>query len=269
MTEPSGEVMALSVVAPAHNEAANLERLVGEVRTALDAVVPWELIVVDDGSTDETPALLARLARADPRVRPLRLAARSGQTAALVAGFGAAAAPLIATLDADLQCSPADIPALLAMLGDADLACGVRVRRRDPWQRRAVSGMSNVIRRCLVAPRLRDLACPLRVFRIDALARLDASGVLFDGAHRWLPALFVLAGLRVVQRPVAHDLRHAGVSKYTATGRAVPVAREMLLVLGIARQLRRQRRRRPGVPMRPAPSLGLGAPGPSRQSRAS
>ncbi|HEY2385499.1 MAG TPA: glycosyltransferase family 2 protein [Candidatus Binatia bacterium] len=269
MAGPPEEVPKLSVVAPAYNEADNLERLVAEVGAALDAVIAWELIVVDDGSTDESRGTLARLARADPRVRPLRLATRSGQTAALVAGFGAAAAPLVATLDADLQCSPRDLPALLALLDDADLACGVRVKRRDPWRRRLVSGMSNAIRRCLVAPRLRDLACPLRVFRVEALAQLDACGVLFDGAHRWLPALFVLAGLRVVQRPVAHDPRRAGVSKYTATGRAVPVARELLRVLAIAQRLRRYGRRSLDAALQPIPSLGLGRAGSSRNSRAS
>jgi len=263
----SGEAPGLSVIAPAHDEADNLERLVAEVRAALDAVISWELVVVDDGSSDATRDVLAPIARADPRVRPVRLATRSGQTAALVAGFGAAAAPLVATLDADLQCSPRDFPALLALLDDADLACGIRARRRDPWRRRAVSGMSNAIRRCLVAPRLRDLACPLRVFRVEALARLDACGVLFDGAHRWLPALFALAGLRVVQHPIAHHQRRAGVSKYTATGRAVPVARELLQVLAIAHRLRRDHRQfDPAV--RPIPSLGLGRPGSSRKSRA-
>jgi dolichol-phosphate mannosyltransferase len=263
-----GEAPQLSVVAPAHDEADNLDRLIAEVRAALDTVIPWELIVVDDGSTDETHDVLASIARADPRVRPVRLETRSGQTAALMAGIGAAAAPLVATLDADLQCSPRDLPALLALLDDADLACGIRTRRRDPWRRRAVSGVSNVIRRCLVAPRLRDLACPLRVFRIEALARLDARGALFDGAHRWLPALFVLAGLRVVQHPIVHHQRHAGVSKYTATGRAVPVARELLRVLAIAQRLRRGHQ-----PLEPAawpmPTLGLGRPGSSRDSRAS
>ncbi len=261
MTESFGDAIGLSVVAPARDEAANLERLVAEVRAALDGIAAWELIVVDDGSADGTPAALGRLARADRRVRSLRLARRTGQTGALIAGFRVATAPLIATLDADLQCSPADLPALVTMVADADLACGVRARRRDPWRRRAVSAVSNGVRRCLVAPRLRDLACPLRVFRADALARVEASCAWFDGAHRWLPALFVLAGLRVLQRPVAHDVRRAGVSKYTATGRAVPVARELLRVLAIARDLRRDRRRRLCAPPPRAP---LGAPRPSR-----
>ncbi|MBI3767592.1 MAG: bacteriohopanetetrol glucosamine biosynthesis glycosyltransferase HpnI [Deltaproteobacteria bacterium] len=230
----------LSVVVPAHDEALNLDRLVEEVRRTLDAAdLPWEIVIVDDGSVDETPQVLPRLAADDSRVRWLRLPTRSGQTAALVAGFRTASGSLIATLDADLQCPPRELPTLLAALGDADLACGVRIGRQDPWQRRLVSAVTNLMRRCILAPRLRDLACPLRVFRVDALGRVEAMTPLFDGFHRWLPALFVLAQLRVVQRPVTHEPRLAGVSKYTATGRAGPIAREAMHMLEII--LRRRR----------------------------
>jgi dolichol-phosphate mannosyltransferase len=226
---------------PAHNEAPNLKRLVMETRRALDALdVVWEIVIVDDGSIDETPSVLERLAAEDPHVRWRRLSRRSGQTAALLAGFESATGELIATLDADLQCPPRDLPVLLAALGDADLACGVRVGRQDPWRRRLVSGLTNFARRCVLAPSVRDLACPLRVFRVQALRRVEAMTSLFDGAHRWLPALFVLARLKVVQRPVRHEPRRAGISKYTATGRAGPIAREAIAVLAI--RIRQQRR---------------------------
>ena len=231
----ANDPIVLSVVAPAHDEAPNLVRLVVEVRAALDPLgIAWELIVVDDGSDDDTPALLARLAEAEPRLRPLRLGRRSGQTAALVAGFRAARGRLIATLDADLQCTPAELPALLAALERADLACGVRTRRSDPPTRRLASTLANLGRRLLFAPRVRDLACPLRVFRAEALGRVEEATPLFDGAHRWLPALFTLAGLRVVQRPVTHHPRTAGASKYTTRGRIVPIARELLRLLALA-----------------------------------
>ena len=119
--------VTLSVVVPAHDEAANLARLLEEVRAALEpSGLVWELIVVDDCSTDESPAVLTRLAAGEPRLRPVRLTRRSGQTAALRAGFDAARGALIATLDADLQCAPADLPALIASLDGAALACGVR-----------------------------------------------------------------------------------------------------------------------------------------------
>ena len=225
-------VPALSVVVPAHDEAPNLVRLLAEVRAALDPIgLAWELIVVDDGSTDSTTEVSRRLAEMDPRVRPLRLASRSGQTAALAAGFAIARAARIATLDADLQCRPADLPALLAALDRADLACGVRISRNDPLSRRLASGLSNLTRRLVLAPRTRDLACPLRVFDVAALQRVRALTPLFDGAHRWLPALFHLAGLRVVQLPVVHRERTAGRSKYTTRGRLGPVAREASTML--------------------------------------
>jgi 4-amino-4-deoxy-L-arabinose transferase-like glycosyltransferase len=235
--------VALSVVVPAYNEAPNLEALLAEVHAALDPTgLAWELVVVDDGSSDGTPALLARLAAADSHLRVHRMECRSGQTAALVAGLHAARGELIATLDADLQCPPSELPALLAAMGDADLACGIRARRHDPLSRRLASMGSNVARRLIVAPHVRDLACPLRVFRASALRQVEALTPLFDGAHRWLPALFALAGLRVVQRPVEHLPRRAGVSKYTTRGRLVPVARELGRVIALVlRQSRRGR----------------------------
>ena len=229
--------VTLSVVVPAHDEAASLARLLDEVRAALEpSGLGWELIVVDDGSTDESPALLARLAADEPRLRPLRLARRSGQTAALRAGFEAARGTLVATLDADLQCAPADLPVLLGALDGAGLACGVRAARCDPTTRKLASALANAARRLLLAPRLRDLACPLRVFRAEALRRVVARGLVFEGAHRWFPALFHLAGERVVQRPVSHRPRTAGVSKYTTRGRLVPIARELTQVLARTRR---------------------------------
>jgi glycosyltransferase involved in cell wall biosynthesis len=228
--------VVLSVVVPAYDEAPNLERLVAEIRAAVEPLgLSWELVIVDDGSADATPAILATLAAAEPRLRTLRLPRRSGQTRALEAGFRAARGTLLATLDADLQCPPRALPDLVRLVRDgvADLACGVRMRRHDPPSRRIASAVANVARRALVAPGVRDLACPLRVFRADAVAAVTAAVPLFDGAHRWLPALFVLAGLRVVQRAVPHGPRTAGVSKYTTRGRLVPIARETSVVIGL------------------------------------
>src|SRR5262249_6790287 len=180
------------------------------------------------------------LAAAEPRLRPLRHVTRRGQTAALATGFAAARGELIATLDADLQCRPEELPRLLGALGDADLACGVRIGRQDPPSRRLASMLANGVRRLLLAPGLHDLACPARVMRASALARLALVTPLVDGAHRWLPALFVLAGLRVEQLPLRHWPRQAGVSKYTTRGRLRPIARETgrVVVLALRRSWR-------------------------------
>ncbi|MGH7893335.1 MAG: glycosyltransferase [Candidatus Binatia bacterium] len=217
---------------PARDEEGNLARLVDEVRRTLDGTgLVWELVVVDDASADGSAALLDRLAAGEPRLHPVHLDRPSGQTAALRAGFDVAGGGLIATMDADLQCPASDLISLLKVLGDADMACGIRTSRHDPLSRKVASTLANGTRRLFLAPRLRDLAGPLRVFRRDALAHVTARWTLFDGAHRWLPALFHLAGLRVVQRPVAHCPRTAGTSKYTTRGRLLPISRELLQVL--------------------------------------
>jgi 4-amino-4-deoxy-L-arabinose transferase-like glycosyltransferase len=236
-----GTEVVLSIVVPARDEAANLARLVADVHAAFETVgLPWELVIVDDGSADDTRAVLAAITRQDPRVRTVRLERPLGQTRALQAGFAVVRGDYIATLDADLQCAPADLPVLLAACHAADLACGIRNGRKDAFSRRLSSALSNAARRLLVAPAVRDLACPLRVFRRDALVAIARVTPLFDGAHRWLPALFVLAGLRVVQRPVQHHPRLAGESKYTTRGRVLPVLGELGHV--IALRLRRSRR---------------------------
>jgi glycosyltransferase involved in cell wall biosynthesis len=229
----------LSLVVPAHDEVDNLERVVDEVRATLDPIgLQWELVIVDDGSTDGSAALLDRLAAGEPRLRVVTLARQSGQTAALRAGFDVATGRLIATMDADLQCPPSELPLLLEAIGDADMACGIRAGRQDPPSRKLASTMANGVRRLFLAPALRDLAGPLRVFRREALVDVTTRWPLFDGAHRWLPALFDLAGLRVVQRPVLHCARTAGTSNYTTRGRLLPIGRELIRVL----QLRVARR---------------------------
>jgi len=230
----------LSIVVPAYNEAENLTRLVDEIRaTMADTGLDWELIVVDDGSNDASVTILDRLAASEPRLHPHRLPQRCGQTAALLAGFDRARGRLLATLDADLQCRARELPLLLGALGDNAMACGIRGERDDPPSRRAASAVSNAVRRLFLAPGLRDLAGPLRVFRADALESVRAGDLLFDGAHRWLPALFHLAGFRVVQRPVSHYPRTAGVSKYTTRGRVIPIAREVIEVIVRGARFRR------------------------------
>jgi glycosyltransferase involved in cell wall biosynthesis len=213
---PSGASPALSVVIPAYNEAANVEPCYRELVEVLAAEGrPFEIVFVDDGSTDGTTEALRRLARADPRVRVLRLRHNAGQTAALDAGFRAARGAVVVTMDADLQNDPRDIPKLLAALPGHDAVCGWRVARHDPWSKRAASRLANRVRDRFTRDGVHDTGCTLKAFRREALERLR----LYRGMHRFLPALLQMEGFRVTELPVSHRARLAGTSKYGNWGR--------------------------------------------------
>ena len=207
---------ALSVVIPAYNEEANVADCYQELLGVIEGLGrPFEVIVVDDGSTDGTAEALRRLAREDRRLRVLRFHRNAGQTAALDAGFRAARGDVIVTMDADLQNDPRDIPTLLAALGAYDAACGWRVDRRDPWTKRVASRIANQVRRRLTGDGVHDTGCTLKAFRRRPLESLK----LYRGMHRFLPALLAIEGCRVVEVPVRHRPRRAGVSKYGNWGR--------------------------------------------------
>jgi glycosyltransferase involved in cell wall biosynthesis len=208
---PAGPAPALTVVIPAYNEEANVEACHRELVGVLDAHgAPFEILFVDDGSTDGTAAALRRLAKADPRVRLLRLRQNAGQSAALDAGFRAARGAIVVTMDADLQNDPHDIPKLLAALPGHDAVCGWRVDRQDPWTKRVASRVANRVRDRVTRDGVHDTGCSLKVFRREALGRLR----LYRGMHRFLPALLQMEGLLVAEVPVSHRPRRAGVSKY-------------------------------------------------------
>ncbi len=208
---PAGTSPALTVVIPAYNEEANVESCHQELVGVLEAHgAAFEIVFVDDGSTDGTAAALRRLAQGDSRVRVLRLRQNAGQSAALDAGFRAARGGIVVTMDADLQNDPHDIPKLLAALPGHDAVCGWRVDRRDPWTKRMASRVANVVRDRVTHDGVHDTGCSLKVFRREAVQRLR----LYRGMHRFLPALLQMEGLRVAEVPVSHRPRQAGVSKY-------------------------------------------------------
>jgi dolichol-phosphate mannosyltransferase len=201
----------LSVIVPVFNEADNILPLAREVAAALRAEPrAWELVLVDDASTDATWARIAEARAADPHVRGLRHARNAGQSAALWTGVCHSNSPLIATLDGDLQNDPADLPRLLAELAHADFVCGVRLNRRDNFVRRISSRIARAARRAALGVDFRDTGCALRVFRRSAL-----EGVFpFNGWHRFLPVLVAGGGVSAKEVPVNHRPRVAGVSKY-------------------------------------------------------
>lgn len=216
----------LSVVAPAYEERDNLGPLVEAVRDALDASMRWELVIVDDGSRDGTGDVLRRLASEEPRVTAVYLRENRGQTAATAAGIAVARGRLIATIDADLQNDPADLPGMVEALGDADAVVGVRTKRRDSIVRRLSSRVANWVRNRLSGDSIQDTGCALKVFRAEALETLP----LFEGMHRFLPTLLRIHGFEVLERPVGHHPRTAGRSKYGVWNRAFRALRDLLAV---------------------------------------
>ncbi len=208
MAEP---IDGISVAIPLHNEEESLLPLRERLLAVLEKLgIPFEVILVDDGSTDESPLILRRFAAEDSRIRLIRIAERSGQSAALDAGFHAARYGVVVTMDADLQNDPEDIPALIEALRDVDVVCGVRVNRHDNWIRRASSRIANRTRDRITGDHITDTGCSLKAYRTPFLRRLK----LFTGMHRFLPTLLRLEGARVIEVPVRHHPRAAGRSKY-------------------------------------------------------
>ena len=206
----------LSVVVPVHDEAGNLRPLIEEIEDALAPVVPFEIIYVDDGSTDGTRERLGQLAAEFPRLRLVRHKMRSGQSAAIASGVAAARAPLIATLDGDGQNDPGDIPRLLEIFrrhqkaGSETMIAGQRIGRRDPWVKRMASSIANGVRAGLLGDGTPDTGCGLKLFGRAAFLGLPQ----FDHMHRFLPALMQSKGGRVISVQVAHRARAGGRSKY-------------------------------------------------------
>lgn len=201
----------LSVVVPAYNELESLGPLFAELRAALAATErTWELLVVDDGSTDGTAAALAAEAARDPRVVPLILEKNAGQSAALAAGLSRVRGDIVVTIDADLQNDPADLPRLLSALDHADVVSGVRAKRNDSWVRLVSSRIANSVRRAVLGDPVTDIGCSFKAYRREVLEGLP----MFVGVHRFLPALCVFRGARFAEVPLNHRARQHGVSKY-------------------------------------------------------
>lgn len=219
----------LSVVVPVFNEIGCLDSLVERVRVALDsAAVDWELVLVDDGSTDGSGEKMDELAAADERIRALHFVANCGQTSGLDAGFRHARGRYIGLLDADLQTYPEDLPQLLHTLRDEglDSVVGIRADRRDTGWRKFSSWFANGVRNRLTREDIIDTGCPIKVFRAEAIRSVK----LFTGMHRFLPTLLRMEGFSVRQVPVRHASRLTGSSKYGTLDRAFSGLRDALAV---------------------------------------
>jgi glycosyltransferase involved in cell wall biosynthesis len=210
---------ALSVVIPLKDEEGSLPLLANEIEAALDgAKIPWEALWIDDGSSDGSLEQLRQLTGRRPKQhRWVQLAGNHGQSGALALGFRLARAPVIATLDADLQNDPADIPRLYTLLHETGtgMVNGVRARRKDSRVRKFSSRIANGFRNWVTHEQVTDVGCSLRVFRTDA-----ARGVpTFRGMHRFFPTLMRLRGVAVSEVAVSHRQRQHGQTKYGISNR--------------------------------------------------
>lgn len=216
MTEPvpfDGQPR-LSIVVPVRNEQGNIAPLVRDIESACAGIGAFELIYVDDGSSDGTAAALADLALTRPWLQVVRHAQSCGQSAAVRSGVRAAKAPIVATLDGDGQNDPAFIPAMLTQLeaagASAGLVQGQRVGRKDTGFKRMQSRIANKVRGAILKDGTRDTGCGLKCFRRDAYLALP----YFDALHRFMPALMVREGLTVLHHDVRDRQRLTGVSNY-------------------------------------------------------
>jgi dolichol-phosphate mannosyltransferase len=204
----------LTVIIPVFNEVESITPLLDEIAAQFDAKDAYEIIVVDDGSVDGTPAVLQAARQTHPQLRVLRHRERYGQSMALVSGVLAARAPWIATLDGDGQNDPADIPRLFRVMDesadDVQLVSGYRRQRNDSWLKRVSSRAANTLRAALLGDNTPDSACGIRVFSRSTFLALPR----FDHMHRFLPALVQRQGGKPVSVEVNHRKRSRGQSKY-------------------------------------------------------
>ena len=232
--------MRFSVVIPVKNEAENLTRLVEEIEAACRALGAFEVIAVDDGSTDATLVRLLALASARPSMRVLHHPTSAGQSAAVHSGVQAARAPIVCTLDGDGQNPPDQLPGILAPLLAADapaalgLVAGQRLGRQDTLYKKLASLAANRIRSAVLRDSTRDTGCGLKAFRREAFLRLP----YFNHMHRYLPALFARDGWSIAHVDVTHRQRQSGRSNYSNLGRALVGISDLL---GVAWLLRRRK----------------------------
>lgn len=226
----------LSIIVPVFNEGDNVVPMAREVAAAIEKQsLPYELVFVDDASTDATWEKILEARKADARVRGLRHVRNSGQSAAVWTGIRGTEAPLIATLDGDLQNDPADLPRMLAELDRVDFVCGKRLKRDDTFVRRASSKIARAFRKRALKSDFEDTGCAIRVFKRSTIEDL----MPFNGIHRFLPILVHAGGAKTLEVPVNHRPRRAGVSKYGVWNR---LGRGIFDLIGVNWYLKRRLR---------------------------
>jgi len=216
-----------SVVVPLMNEQDNISELIAELEPVMNSLgKPWELICVDDGSTDNTLAILKDLSKQKKYLKILSFKRNFGQSSAFDAGFKKAKGQFVITLDGDRQNDPADIPKLINMIPENDLVCGRRINRRDPWSKKIISLFANFIRSRACQDGVQDTGCSLKIYRTECLKNIK----MYQGMHRFLPALFSIEGYRIKEVPVNHRERIKGKTKYNFFNRSFNTIADMWAV---------------------------------------
>ena len=228
----------LSIVIPARNEAENIRTLLDGIVAALKTAPAFEIIVVDDGSTDATGAAVRAAAADDPRIRLLTHPSPAGQSAAVHSGVRSATGRIVCTIDGDGQNPPGELPKLIEPLFDPDapprlaLVAGQRVGRQDTWSKKAASKFANALRGRLLKDGTRDTGCGLKAFRRDVFLTLP----YFDHMHRYLPALFKRDGWEIALVDVSHRARGGGRSNYSNFQRGLVGVVDLLGVMWLIRR---------------------------------
>lgn len=235
----------ISIVIPIKDEKDNLPPLTEQLLKVLGTLersrtTPFEILYIDDGSTDGSSQLMDNLAVQYPQIRVLHFDRNYGKTAALDAGFKHAGGDLILTMDGDLQLDPADIPHLLPLAATYDLVCGWRKDRHDNIIRKISSRVGNFIRRLATGDPVHDTGCELKLFRRAVVEKLQ----LFEGMHRFLPALALMHGFTVTEIPVRHYPRIHGVSKYGVGNRLFKSLYDLIAVRWMQSRVLRYKHRK-------------------------
>ena len=217
----------ISVVVPVYNEEGNLPLLTSKLVEVLKNLGrSYEIIFVDDGSSDGSRMILKEMTPQYPFLRILRFKENRGLSTALVAGMREARGEKIVTLDSDLQNDPADIPRLLGYLDQYDMATGWRQRREDSWLKKISSKIGNAVRNWVSGETIQDSACTLRAFKKECIQEIP----VFNGMHRFLSTLVKMRGYRIIEVPVSHHPRRFGKSKYNIRNRMVRSFIDLLAV---------------------------------------
>jgi len=202
---------SISVVIPTYNEQESLTELVGLLKDVLQSYQNWEVLFIDDGSTDGSVELLTKVVNTESNFKLIQLHRNYGKSAALAEGFKLADGDYIITMDADLQDDPQEIPNLIAKLNEGyDLVTGWKKDRKDPWTKRFPSKIANFVTGLITGVKVHDMNCGLKIYRRAVVKSLD----IYGGRHRYIPALAAQKNFRVAEVPVRHHERQFGVTKY-------------------------------------------------------